>query len=362
MNSYLAEAKFMRAFTYFQLVRAWGGVPIYTEQNMHETTGVPKSKKDQVYELIMNDLEFAEIHLPDNPPVLGKPSKWSAKSLLADVYFFQGLNSQASGKANEVIQSNKYSLQELSIPDDFNNVFGLNASSAEEIFYLKYNLNSRSQLVQFSTQIKTPYFGTGGAGWFVWHTDSEFYKNWNDNDFRKQFNWYVETGRRNPFISGDPWFPSQGVTLLSPKKYNDPSGNATISTHDFTVYRYSDVLLIYAEATAHMSGLTEDAMEKLNMVHRRAYGYNPLQPSPVDFILSDYDKESFIDLVIQERGYEFQFEGKRWFDLVRSGKVKDIIRNNIGREIADKHLLWPIPPIEFDLNEAMTTSDQNPGY
>jgi len=74
--------------------------------------------------------------------------------------------------------------------------------------------------------------------------------------------------------------------------------------------------LIYAEAAASAEGApTAAALETLNMVHRRAYGYDPNQPSPVDMALGDFTLESFVDRVIQERGYEFQFEGKRWFDL-----------------------------------------------
>ncbi len=130
-----------------------------------------------------------------------------------------------------------------------------------------------------------------------------------------------------------------------------------------TCYRYADVLLIYAEASAQAAGPTADGVEKLNMVHRRAYGLDPLQPSSVDFQLAAYTTETFTDLVVQERGYEFQLEGKRWFDLVRSGRVKEVMKNNIGREVADKHLLWPIPRIEFDLNKGLDpTKDQNPGY
>jgi hypothetical protein len=82
----------------------------------------------------------------------------------------------------------------------------------------------------------------------------------------------------------------------------------------------------------------------------------------VDFNLLDYSLESFVNLVIMERGYEFQFEGKRWFDLVRAGKANEVMVSAIGREVAEKHLLWPIPAIEFDLNEALLPSDQNPGY
>jgi hypothetical protein len=359
-NKYLAEAKFLRAFAYFQLVRGWGGVPFHTEENLRESASIPKATKEQVYALITSDLEFAEMHLPDQAPLVGKPSRWAAKTVLADVYFFQALYPQASAKATEVIQSGKYSLERVAVANDFNKLFGMGANSAEEIFYLKYNVSSASQLILFTQQIITPWFGSAGYGVVNWHNGAKFYTDWNDSDFRKGFNWYRDT-KSNPFLANQPAFPSTGVTILSPKKYNNPGAN--IETFSLPLYRYADVLLIYAEASARAAGPTADGMEKLNMVRRRAYGYDPLQPAPVDFKLADYDPTAFTDLVIQERGYEFQFEGKRWFDLVRAGTVKEVMKNSISREVADKHLLWPIPAIEFDLNTGLDRSkDQNPGY
>lgn len=362
-NKYIGEARFMRAFTYFQLVRAWGGVPLYTEENMDQTTGVPKSTKEDVYQLILDDLNFAEANLPDNAPLLGKPSKLIAKSVLADVYFYMGLNKEASEKANEVILSQKYSLEKVSVEDDFNKIFGIGASSPEEVFYLKFNKNSPSQLVTGTQQIRTRWFGRGGGGTFTWHKESKFYSNWNDSDLRKHFNWYETTADSiaRLYPPGQSAFPNVGVTWLACKKYNAP--NETVEAFDVPVYRYADILLLYAEAVTRANGgPTSDAVEKLNMVHRRAYGYDPLLPSPVDFNISDYTTETFIDQVVQERGYEFQWEGKRWFDLVRSGRVKETMKKMIDRDVADKHLLWPIPSIEFDLNTAFKASDQNPGY
>lgn len=359
IDRYLAEAKFVRAFAYFQLVRGWGGVPLYTELNMDETTGAPKGTQEQVYELITADLEFAEMHLPEAAPVLGRPSVWAAKTVLADVYLFQDRFTEASETASEVIQSEAYALEEITMSDDFNKVFGMDANSPEEIFYLKYNLNSPSQLVLFTQQINTPWFGSNGYGIYYWHDQAELYKNWDDNDLRKAFNWY-EADLENPFLSGQPFFPNEGVTFLDSKKYNAPG--ATTATFDLPVYRYADVLLIYAEASAQANnGPTADGVEKLNWVHRRAYGLNALEPSAVDFNPADYDLESFIDLIVRERGYEFQMEGKRWFTLKRTGRLYPVMES-IGREVAEKHLLWPIPPIEFDLNEALTQGDQNPGY
>ena len=358
---YLAEARFMRAFTYFQLVRGWGGVPLHTEKNLTESERITKATKQQVYAVITEDLEYAENLLPDKAALAGKPSKWAGKTLLADVYFYQAMHDKAAAKANEVIMSAKHSLEKLTVADDFNKIFGMGASSPEEIFYLRYNVSSPSELVLFTQQITTPWFGSSGYGVINWHDKAKFYTTWDDKDLRKSFNWYKDS-KANPFVSGQPEFPTTGVTILSPKKYNNPS--ATIATFSLPCYRFADVLLIFAEATAQATAPSAPAMERLNMVRRRAYGYDPLTPSAVDYKLSDYSsKSAFTNLVIQERGYETQLEGKRWFDLVRSGTVKEVMKNNINRDVADKHLLWPIPTIEFDLNKGLDrTKDQNPGY
>lgn len=360
-DQFVAEARFFRAFAYFQLVRGWGGVPLYTESNMDQTTGVPKATEEQVYELITNDLEFAENNLPSDAPVLGRPGSFEAKTVLADVYFYQGRYSEAATTANEVIQSGKYALVEVAVPDDFNNLFGLDASSEEEIFYLKYNEQSTSQLVLFTMPIHTEWFGSNGYGIIHWHDGASFYQEWDDDDFRKEFNWAVSE-HTSDYIGSDPFFPNEGVNKLAPKKYNAPE--ATQSTFDLPVYRYADVLLIYAEASALAAGTpTAEGLEALNMVHRRAYGYNSTQPSPVDFELSEFpDTESFKKQVVTERLHEFQMEGKSWFDLKRSGLVYEFMSEYIGREVQEKHLLWPIPIEEIDLNEAMDPSDQNPGY
>jgi hypothetical protein len=78
--------------------------------------------------------------------------------------------------------------------------------------------------------------------------------------------------------------------------------------------------------------------------------------------LTDYDEESFVDLVLMEKAYEFQFEGKRWYDLKRTGKAAATILDVRGITIAEKHYLWPIPVNELELNKAMKPEDQNPGY
>ena len=98
-------------------------------------------------------------------------------------------------------------------------------------------------------------------------------------------------------------------------------------------------------------------MEALNQVHRRAYGFDPINSSPVDFSVQDYDSNTFVDLIIKERGYEFQLEGKRWPELKRTGKADEIIMDIRGKSLSEKNYLWPIPINEFNFNLAL-----DPGY
>jgi hypothetical protein len=83
----------------------------------------------------------------------------------------------------------------------------------------------------------------------------------------------------------------------------------------------------------------------------------------VDFKISDYNATSFRDIVLKERAYEFIYEGKRWYDLKRTGKAAAIINPAKGIVIAEKAYLWPMPISELNFNKALDPSkDQNPGY
>lgn len=346
-NKYIGEAKFLRALINFHLVRNWGPIPLRTEENASEFN-VPRTSEAEVYALIKSDLAFAETSLPDEPSVAGHPSKWSAKTVLADVYFYLADYDQATAKADEVINSGQYALVEVSEPDDFENLFGASVvNSVEEIFYLKYNDDNSWGHPRYLHGVGVPYIGLDGYYVTQGNTDYIVYKNWDDNDLRKQFGWYAYDG----YIAG---------TVLN-KKFNDP-GSLTPS-NDYPFYRYADLLLIYAEASCRAAGSpTNEGMEALNQVHRRAYGYPSTQASPVDFKVSDFNQDSFVELCLKERGYETQGEGKRWLDLRRLGKEKAaaIIQATRGVGISESHYLWPIPQNEINYNEAIT--DQNPGY
>ncbi len=351
----VAEAKFLRAFAYFQLVRNWGSIPLRTEANMKEADLAKISVAD-VYALILSDLSFAEINLPEVQPLVGKPTKYSAKTMLADVYLTLGNYAEARDKVKEVIQSNKYSLVAVKAKTDYQlNLFGPEIiTTPEEIFYFKYTRQKGegNWILFVLNHPSIGNFNFGGAYAHYSDATNPFYVNWNENDIRKSLWDKINFGL--------------GPNSLVCSKYIEP--NAVESSrgagNDLPIYRYADALLLYAEASCMASnGPTDEGIEALNKVHRRAYGRDPNVPSEVDFKISDYSKTSFQDLVLQERAYEFIFEGKRWYDLKRTGKAAEVIKAAKGITIAEKAYLWPIPVSELNFNKALDpATDQNPGY
>jgi hypothetical protein len=354
---YVAEAKFLRAYNYFWLVRNWGGVPIRTEATLNEPN-LKRNTVEEVYNLIVADLKEAEAILPDKPAQIGRATKWAAKAALAEVYFTRNQYAEARDKADEIIQSKQFSLVPVTAAADFEKIFGPTViNTPEEIWYLKETRQSGQgmYLAMFAHHPGSKLHGAGG--FYAHYSDSQtnlFYKNWDNGDLRKSAFWYA-------------WNIGLGANSVLCKKFSDPlAPTGTGAGNDFPIYRYADVLLLYAEAASRAgNGPTVAAVEALNQVHRRAYGKSATTASTVDFKLTDFTATTFNDQVIKERGYETQYEAKRWLDLKRLGipELKRRIKEATGKEVADKHLFWPIPNGELNFNTALDAAkDQNPGY
>ncbi|WP_270087878.1 RagB/SusD family nutrient uptake outer membrane protein [Sphingobacterium sp. SYP-B4668] len=352
---FVGEAKFLRAYSYFQLVRNWGDVPLRTEATMAEKD-LARSSSEVVYQLIEADLLSAIESLPVTPLVSGRPSKWAAQVLLADVYLQLGRYADAAQHAKEVSESG-FSLVGVNEKKDFQyKIFGPDIiSSSEEIFAFKYARlpGQGNYILWISNHPSTKLFTADGTGAYAVHGDATNpnYLSWSDNDIRKQLWDKVNFGL--------------GPNTLVSSKYIDPSAlDRNTAGNDLPIYRLSDALLIYAEAAARASSSVSSAsMEALNKVHRRAYGFAPNSVSEVDYQVADYTLDGFIDLVVQERGYEFMYEGKRWLELKRIDEVNKYIEYGKGKTVVQKHLLWPIPLSETNYNDAIDpVSNQNPGY
>lgn len=356
-NALVAEARFMRAFSYFHLVRHWGAVPLYLNTSS-EATG--RKSVEEVYEAIIADLKFGEEHLPNQPSQYGKPTHWAAKALLSEVYLTTEQWELSKDKAQEVIDGDGFSLVSVNEVNDWNNVFGPSVNgSSEEIFYIKFNnINGwewPSNLLWSETEF-SPF-----GNYVIYSTlDNRFLNEWDDQDLRKQWDIFTEYTNRN---TGElETLPESTPILFS--KWRDPAAPTSRGHgNDYPFLRFADILLIHAEAAAMAAGSpTAAAIENLNKIKRRAYGFPYNTSSPVDFSNDGWTLESFRDAVLQERGYEFFMEGKRWLDLKRAGKIKAVILTNLGKVVEDIHLFWPIPQQEVDTNPEIDQSDQNPGY
>ncbi|WP_439489051.1 RagB/SusD family nutrient uptake outer membrane protein [Algoriphagus sp.] len=352
INSYSAEAKFLRALTYFDLVRNWGGVPLRTAENI-DLKDVPKSSAEEVYDFILADLEAAEMYLPESAAESGRPTLWAAKTLLADVYLELEEYEMARTKAQEVIDAGAYQLVQIASVDDIREkIFGATLiTSSEEIFAFKFTRQTGqgNGLPWILNHPSTGLYNFGGAYAHYGDATNPFHKEWQDGDLRKGLWQVVDFGLGDSTIVNGKYAEPQAVD-------NTGAGN------NLPVYRYPELLLVFAEASARVEGLTEGGLEAVNQVRRRAFGLDPMVASDMDYMMDGLTLEEFLDIVLQEKAYETQFEGKRWLDLKRTGRAEELVMKNKGISIAERHYLWPIPLDELNFNEAMSPADQNPGY
>jgi hypothetical protein len=357
-NALLGQARFLRAYSYYSLVRGWGGVPIRTEPvEAPEGLGGKREPVDDVYNLIIEDLKFAETNLPSTQTSAGRPTSGAAKTALADVYLTLEDWANARIKADEVIQSGVYSLVNVKQAADFEQIFGADATtSSEDVFSIKFSRTLGTFLPAFYHPATSAY-ASGGFGTFWGLPTYPLIAQWDSNDLRKSFNLLTQyPNKSGVIVQNDPSRPIRFGKFKDMKAQSAQGhGNAV------PVYRYPDALLIYAEAASQENGgPTALALERLNMVHRRGYGYSSTAPSPVDFTLTD--QATFRKIVLMERAYEFLTEGKRWLDLKRTGTVNETIKAAKGIDVAVAHLLFPVPKQEIDNNPDINPADQNPGY
>jgi tetratricopeptide (TPR) repeat protein len=356
-QSYLAQAKFFRAFSYFGLVRFWGGVPLRTEDNIG-VDNVPRSSEEDIYNFILSDLDYVVKYIPESN-TRGLPNRDAANYLLASVYMQLKQYDKALPLLKSIVSSNRYSLVSVRKANDFDNVFGPYAKeTSEEVYYLKSEqgdvggwgvpvyYNHPNAIVNGEKISKR-------AGYFVFYASDKslMIKDWNRADLRRQYDLL-------PFDVG----LGNGTYLISKFRDGDSSGDPG---NDDPVVRYTDVLLLYAEAEARVNnGPNAEAMEAINEIHRRAYGKTPKSKSSIDYKLSNYPTlDSFLKLLVKEEGYETFGEGKRWLFLKRLGIEKEQIKEMKGIDIDSTCLLFPIHEKEYNVNHAIDPKkDQNPGY
>jgi hypothetical protein len=356
-----AQARFLRAYNYFALVRLYGDLPLITEDTPDPVNDpvTERTPVAQVYALIESDLQYAVEKLPASwGGAPGKPTRGAAQAMLAKAYLTmataplnQAANyAKARDMAKAVMESGTYSL----IPS-VNEVFAAaNKFGPENIF----SFISTDDDIATDPQIWTPAImeGWGDASLDIMWAENWFTKRPNEP---RQAAYLILEYDGVPYTDFDeqrPFVRKYVQPYISQDQYDNFS-----STAIFPIIRYADVLLIYAEA-ANMAegGPTPEAYEALNMVRRRAHNLPVDAASALADLPGGASRDAFDTAVIEERDFELVFEFDRWFDIVRKRLLQDLTNKyypeNIGN-YSESDYLYPLP--DFD---AKILGSQNPGY
>ncbi len=337
----IGEATFARAFYYFSLVRLYGGVPLLTSETTElNNLTKPRASVEEVYAQLIGDLVAAETALPNKytGSDIGRPTKGAAKALLAKVYLTRQEWSKASAKCKEVIDLGVYDLWA-----NYSEVFLLaNENGKESIFDVQAisgGLNEGSALQGYFR----PNFDRAGFGDDP--VTQNHYEAYPAGDKRRDVNVKLYTRTSTPAAPASIAYPCYVAKYLDPTATSNNDG-----ANNFPVLRYADVLLMYAEALNEQGAGNADAYAAINRLRKRA--------GLAD--LSGLTQDRFRDAVLLERRLELAFEGHRWYDLVRTGRLVSAVKaQNPAIPVLPHHLLYPIPQTERDVNPLLT---QNPGY
>jgi len=359
----VAEARFIRALTYFRLVKSFGAVPLITTTSPEFK--VPRTSASEIYDqVILPDLEFAAVTLPEKSDYanseLGRATRGAAKALLARAYLFLGDFAQVEQYALEVINSGEYQLD-----SDFLGMFRPQGEhgpgSVFEISAIA-GVGFQEGGAQYGNTQGTR--GTPNKGWGFNRPSYDLISTFETDDPRLDATViFLGEVLDGVTIFGDPATPDttfvSGTNQIDEiEVYNEKvwvPGTSPLDSwgHNIRIVRYADVLLMAAEAL-NENGKASEALVYINQVRARARQDNAA-------ILPDItteDQTTLRTIIWQERRCELAMEGIRFYDLIRTDRANTVL----GPKgfIEGKHELLPIPQSEIDLSEG--TLDQNPNW
>jgi hypothetical protein len=400
----VAEARFLRAFYYFDLVRMFGDVPLQLAETKAPTTEATRDPTAKVYEAIVADLLAAEAALPETQGQFGRATKGAARHLLAKVYLTRaqaGDLAEAAEYAQKVINSGQYAL----LPR-YADVFDIkNERNLEVVWSIQFTADplttgngNRGHLyflmeydvlpgMQRDVANGRPFKRFRPTDWLLNLWDRQRDTRYEDNFLNV---WYANNERTIPkdasgrprFALGDTavWLPgvevsaalraSKAYRIYTPsqydprvyptlKKFLDPTRanvNEERGQRDILIFRLAETYLLAAEALVR-DGRAAEAVPFVNAVRRRAA--KPGFATAMDVTAADLT----LDFVLDERSRELAGESMRWFDLVRTGKLVERVQkyNREGAAgVQPFHTLRPIPITQIE--RTTTPFPQNPGY
>lgn len=364
----IAEARFLRAYYQFELVKWFGGIPMKGDARFKigDEKAIPRSSVQEVYASIEADLIFASANLAPNASQKGRATKTAAQALLGKAYLYQNKFTQAAAVLESVITSGKYSLV-----TDYNSIFEMDGENgAESVFEVQYTdtegagfgclqCSEGNVAVGFSgvRNFSGPLFSSGFSFNVPTQEGADAFE---VGDRRKDVaildiaafaaaNANYDNGKGVSYGKGNEDTGFFNRKYLPRKRSANAQGDLNLTNpNNYRSIRYADVLLMAAEA--YNRGGIDDGKARtyLNLVRQRAFGDNNHNVTASGAALTDF--------IWAERRVELFGEGHRFFDLVRTGKAA----GTIPGFSANKNELFPLPIEEIQF--ANGNWSQNPGY
>ena len=339
----LGNARFLRGLGYFELVRSFGAVPLLLApvKGPNDDLRPARTPTPAVYNQIIEDLKFAEANcVPENQiPAAskGRASSGAAAALLAKVYLTRAASADAQttdnadglAAANRVIASPLYSLLPV-----YADVFSADKENgAEHLFSVQFDLPPNVGNI-----IVRQYLSAAAGGFGTFTATDQYANSFTTGDVRKD--WTLTN--------------KSGTTTLPQyyfNKFRDDRRIGNDSRANWIILRFADVLLLQSEALNNLNAADPAKYTGINRVRVRA-GLAALPATATS-------KDAFVDLLVQERNWEFGQEGHRRYDLLRLGRLQRVQQTVLNRTVPNNALLLPLPQSEIALNPNLV---QNPGY
>jgi starch-binding outer membrane protein, SusD/RagB family len=317
----LATAHFLRGYAYFTALYTFGGVPQVTTTDFETNKNIARATKEEILTLITNDYNQAVNVLPAETTNPGFASSYAVRAAIAKLSLYTGNWAQAESYASQVISSGNYTLEPKFadvVATDFSNesIFEMGYTIADDPGTLNTLFQGRREIIPSNEEILALASN--------------------------------ESGDRFSSISFETSDLNGSDNGWSVAKY----GTAVNDNNNIVIFRLAEMYLIRAEARAQQSKVTgvNSAQEDINVLRARANA--PL--------ITSASQNQMILLIENERRYELAFEGHRWYDLVRTNRVSQVMPV-FNSNWNDTYNVWPIPQREIQNNPALL-GNQNPGY
>ncbi|WP_395632592.1 RagB/SusD family nutrient uptake outer membrane protein [Flavobacterium sp.] len=356
----IAEARFLRAYYQFELVKWFGPIPLKGDERfkLGDEKTIPRSPVSEVYAAMEADLQYAVANLAAVAPQTGRATKGAAQALLGKIYLYQNKFVDAANALQDVIDSNNYSLV-----SNYNTIFeNTGENGTESVFEVQYSDGEGAGFGCLQCSEGNVAVGFNGirnysgplfdSGYSFNVPTQQAYDAYEVGDNRRDVailnivtfaaanNASYGTGYKHTGFFNRKYLPRQGDLNIGDQNLTNPN--------NYRAIRYADVLLMAAEAY-NRGGIDDNAAKLyLNQVRRRAFGDNNHDINASGAALTDF--------ILAERRYELMGEGHRFFDLVRTGKAAQAISGFT----VDKNELFPIPIEEIQFSNG--NWQQNPGY